>query len=242
MNWLSLLTWAAVVAVALSALAGEAAGPVNGSRAYADFPFYPAGFSSYQGLGYQGSCCERVSPEAVQAWEGYGAEEGPAPRWNLFRGCGRGLGLCARTRSCCAPSACDPCGGCGANFWPTSPCGPTLFGRLHSLHAGCCGFLSGLFGRRCGGRCGGCGGCDDGGVPTSENPVMAVPEERGHIPTPAAPRPPATAVPHSTLPPPPPATGASRATDSSDPTSRPGGLDKSASWKTPWRPYTLLSF
>jgi hypothetical protein len=242
MNWLGFLTWAAVIAVALCAFAGEAVGPIDGNRAYADFPFYPAGYSSYQGLGYQGSCCERVTPGAVEAWEGYGVEESPR-RWGLFRG--RGLGLCGRNRSCCAPSACDPCGGCGANFWPTSRCCPTLFGGLRSLHAGCCGFLKGLFGAGCG--CGGCGECADGGfgnngAPVSAGPEVVVPDERGQVPTPAAPRSPAKAEPNPALPPPPPATGASRATDFSDPTSRPGGQDKSASWKTPWRPYTLLSF
>jgi hypothetical protein len=44
--------------------------PLAMPPAYEDFPAY-AGYGSYHGLGYQGSCCEHASAGAVKAWDGY---------------------------------------------------------------------------------------------------------------------------------------------------------------------------
>ena len=86
MNWFRLLAAAAFVTLGLTAQAdqpatsitnqpGVVSPPVSvlrlGTGVDTDFPGYPPGFSSYQGLGFMGSCCEQICPAAQHAWDGY---------------------------------------------------------------------------------------------------------------------------------------------------------------------------
>lgn len=232
MKWVSLLTSAAILALASTAFADDPVPVVTSGRAYVDFPVSPAGFSSYRGLGFQGSCCERTSPEAVTAWEGYTPDQGCFPRWNLFSGCGLKLGCLTGGSRCCAPAAsgCGPCGGPGANMWPTSSCAVPLCYRLQSFHQRVKGWLHGL----------GCG-CAQCGTSAEFSGPEVFSEEQGVIqgpavPTPAVPMMRKGAAPESALPPPP-TTETKRARDVTDPTNRPAGGEKSA-----MRPFSLLSF
>lgn len=45
--------------------------PTVVTGAYADFPPYPPGYTSYRGLGFMGFCCEPYSCCSQYAWEGY---------------------------------------------------------------------------------------------------------------------------------------------------------------------------
>ena len=49
----------------------ESEPPVIEVAAYPDFPPYPPGFSSYRGLGFMGTCCERLLPCEANAWANY---------------------------------------------------------------------------------------------------------------------------------------------------------------------------
>lgn len=55
------------------------------ANAYPDFPPYAPGFSSYRGVGFAGSCCERISPDALSVWTGYGPDCLPGIREHTHR-------------------------------------------------------------------------------------------------------------------------------------------------------------
>ena len=95
-------TSAAILALAPTAFGDGPVPVVTDGRTHMDFPAYPAGFSSYRGLGFQGSCCERTAPEAVTAWKGYTPDQCCFPKWNLFSGCGLKLGCFTGSHGCCA--------------------------------------------------------------------------------------------------------------------------------------------
>ncbi len=127
--------------------------------AYADFPPYQRGFTSYRGLGFMGSCCEQTSCCAQHAWDGYCEAKGSG-RKNLFHGWADKLHGC-RPKSVCCPSAkcCDT--GCGQKGCPEPTCCDTkpwhgLFGKLGcGLHqADCCDPCGDPCCDEVGGKCG----------------------------------------------------------------------------------------
>jgi hypothetical protein len=178
-----------------------------GTNLYADFPTYPAGFTSYRGLGFTGTCCEQKNDCAQKAWEGYcEAKDCCEPRPTLFDK----LRACLHRPCClptvceptccepkgCEPSCCDPCCGFGANWWPIVPgCHEPLRCKLQRLHNHCCGFVH-AFGARFHAEC--CEPCEGKGMPApGEEPptkdgepaapehAPAAPEAAPELPTPA---------------------------------------------------------
>jgi hypothetical protein len=174
MKWFSLLSVVAILTLAPAAHAddfartGMAAHAQTGlydplsTRSYADFPVYPAGFTSYRGVGFMGYCCEPNPPRTAGLWAGYCDQPCCPPKACGFR-------LPKLFAGCCPPAPCQdnccgsPCGGLGAIGWRIDSCGPSL---------GCC--LSGLkekggcFMRSLKSACG-YGGCNECGstTPTS---------------------------------------------------------------------------
>ena len=129
---------------------------------YTDFPSYPAGYSSYHGLGFMGTCCEQLSCCAQGVWDGYCAEKCAGHHyfhgWASRLHCGCHQGCCGESKcgvvdscdqGCEQKSCCEPaCGkSCGASF----PCHGPLCGKLHGLRLhGCCGRFGRLsYGERC---------------------------------------------------------------------------------------------
>lgn len=94
----------------------EQVGPVEGpymptvvTGAYTDFPPYPAGYTSYRGLGFMGFCCEQYSCCSQYAWEGYCEGRGCRHCGHLHGGMGQlqchrhnriGCNKCGGQRSC----------------------------------------------------------------------------------------------------------------------------------------------
>jgi hypothetical protein len=66
----------------------EIEGSPMGTGTYSDFPAYPPGYSSYKGLGYQGSGCHNINHHAIGIWSGYCGHGGCH---HGFGGCHHGL-------------------------------------------------------------------------------------------------------------------------------------------------------
>jgi len=113
MKWYSLLTATVILALGIAASAdefgryratsaaqGHVANPflgtpgpsyqqhAIGAGVFADFPPYPAGYTSYRGVGYQGYCCEQKSPCTENLWAGYCAGNGHCGSGGFGKGCG----------------------------------------------------------------------------------------------------------------------------------------------------------
>jgi hypothetical protein len=213
MKWLSLLT-AALLATCGSLAGAEEfvrwndngqtpsslpsilADKYYGASSCADFPAYPAGFTSYRGLGFTGTCCEQKSDCAQKSWEGYCESKDCCEptlfdrlRACLHRPCFLGKGC---EPACCAPACCDPCCGPGATWWPVAPsCHEPLRCKLQRLHDNCCGFVH-AFGARFHAEC--CEPCEGKGkempAPVYEEPTKAeepaAPEAAPELPAPEA--------------------------------------------------------
>lgn len=181
MKWFSLLSAASMLAMGTVSSADEwarsgnsvparsgfyysVASPTVGDARFVDYPTaaYPAGFSSYRGVGFMGACCDSKPGSGEAAWSNYcQTKDSPAKLCDgKFRGWLRGA--CCQPQSCftgCGAS-CEPAGcfGPGANYWPMSPCAPPLGYRLRSL--------GGFFSSGCS-SCSrpGCSGCTPAAVP-----------------------------------------------------------------------------
>ena len=155
MKWFSLFAAAFVISattahadprVPVSAVQSNSAYPpgyVMTAGADNDYPAYPAGFSSYRGLGFMGSCCEQVSPCAQHAWDGYCDQKGCCETKCGPTFCEKLHAWLYRPEWSCYPNSCNPCGGPGANWWPAAPsCGEPLCYKLQRLrgilHSGAC--------------------------------------------------------------------------------------------------------
>ncbi len=174
MKWFHLLPVAAVLTLAASALADEVTRPKLAAETqsglplqttasvqmwYADYPAeaYPAGFSSYRGTGFMGSCCEQKAPAAC-LWTDYCQTKDHHAK--LFDGLGHGW-----KQGGCKPSCVPIASGCGsgccgpnANYWPKSPCLPPLGERLRCLKANVCGLFPSLHAPSAAPNCNACAG------------------------------------------------------------------------------------
>jgi hypothetical protein len=170
------------------------------SGSFNDFPAYPIGFTSFRGLGFFGTCCEKNPAGTEHVWDGYCAQKGHQdhhkPRQGgLFPfGCGCLLkqgGLLSHFACkpdwCCYPECCSSCcGGVGANWWPVTPkfrarCHEPLCCKLHRLHDRCRAML----GLGCAGD-----GSSDYEATYAPSPTLAEPHPaEAHGPTPAEPKP-----------------------------------------------------
>lgn len=217
MKWFHLLPVAAVLTLTASLLADEVARPkrlaeiqaglplptaVRGPTMYADYPAeaYPAGFSSYRGTGFMGSCCEQNTPDVACLWNDYcGPKDhhvkqfvGHGNPWKhtcCQPGCAPGVVGCGS--GCCGP---------GANFWPMTPCSPPLGERLRCLKANVCGLFPSPHALSCTPNCRGC----EAGSRTSPTPAAdaaPLPPELPTVPVPTPSADPAPTVPQVPAPP-----------------------------------------
>jgi len=127
-----------------------------GAGVFTDFPPYPAGYTSYRGVGYQGYCCEQNPPCTEHLWAGYCAEKGHCGSIGMGKSCvgagkpcHRGLlnsgsgdllrPFRCRPEWCCYPYGCSPgCGGPGASWWPVAgKCHKTLGCKLRAMGDSC---------------------------------------------------------------------------------------------------------
>ena len=202
MKWFHLLPVAAVLTLAASVLADEVIRPnlaaktqsglplqttARGQTWYADYPAeaYPAGFSSYRGTGFMGSCCEQKAPAAARLWTDYCETKDHHAK--LFDDLGHGW-----KRGGCKPSCVPVAGGggsgcCGpsANFWPKNPGLPPIGERLRCLKANVCGLFPSLHAPSAAPNCNACAGEGRAAPTPAADPVPAAPAP------PDAPAPPA---------------------------------------------------
>ncbi len=163
---------------------------------FTDYPAYPIGFTSYRGLGFWGTCCEKNPPGTEQVWDGYCAQKG-SDSFQKGKHCGMGPCGCCKSHHgkllqmfaskpdwCCYPECCSSrCGGVGANWWPVTPkcrqkCHEPLSCKLRRLHDRCFGMLN--------------GSCTDDGCTDCQMqamPMQQAPTKHGPSPTPAEPQP-----------------------------------------------------
>ena len=192
MKWFHLLPIAAVLTLTASALADEVTRPklavetqsglplqttARGQTWYADYPAeaYPAGFSSYRGMGFMGSCCEQKAPAAC-LWTDYCETKDHHAK--LFDGLGHGW-----KQGGCKPSCVPITSGCGsgccgpnANFWPKNPCLPPLGERLRCLKANVCGLFSSLHAPSAAPNCSDCAGGGRAAPTPAADPAPAAPD------------------------------------------------------------------